>query len=91
MTRKQISTLLLAGLGTAAVGAAIFDQMRRPAEQRTWHGSLGPIPYDFRWPTSERLREKLWNKETSRVLMPHVFGVGWTLNFYPLLHPDRLS
>jgi hypothetical protein len=75
---------LVAGL----VGAAIFDQLRRPLEERTWQGQLGFIPYDFRLPTPERIREKLWNKDTPQVLTPHLFGVGWSINFYPLLHPE---
>ena len=87
MNRQQITTLGLISVGTAVVGAAILDQVRRPVEQRTWQGAIGGIPYDFRLPTPERIREKVWNKNTSRVVMPHVFGVGWSLNFYPLFHP----
>ena len=69
------------------VVAAINDQLRKPAEQRTWHGTVFGFPYDFRMPTIERIQETMWNKNTSRVLMPHAFGVGWSINFYPLLHP----
>ena len=69
------------------VVAAINDQLRKPAEQRTWHGTVFGFPYDFRMPTIERIQETMWNKNTSRVLMPHTFGVGWSINFYPLLHP----
>lgn len=87
MNRKRIMTFVVAGVGIAAVGAAIIDQLRLPSEQRSWQGQLGAIPYDFRMPTPERIRAKVWNKDTSRVIMPHIFGVGWSLNFYPLLHP----
>ncbi len=73
-------------LATILVIAAIGEQLRLPPEERTWQGKIMGIPYDFRWPTVERVREKVWNKDTSRILMPHVFGVGWTINFYPLLH-----
>ena len=73
-------------IAIVAVGVAILDQLSRPAEQRTWQGSLMGVPYDFRFPTLERIREKVWNKNTSRIVMPHPFGVGWSLNFYPLLH-----
>jgi hypothetical protein len=67
---------------------AIRDQLRLPPEERTWHGSVaGIVPYDFRLPTVERLRATFWNKDTSRILVPQAFGVGWTINFYPLLHP----
>jgi hypothetical protein len=91
MNRKQMITIGLLSLSAvvvsaAVIGAAILDQMRQPAEQRTWQGQLGGIPYDFRSPTLERIREKFWNKDTSRVVTPRLFGVGWSLNFYPLFH-----
>jgi hypothetical protein len=47
------------------------------------------IPYDLRPPTVERLRETFWNKDTARVLVPQFFGLGWTINFYPLIHPPE--
>ena len=87
MKLKRIVTFVVAGMGIAAVGAASIDQLRLPSEQRSWQGQLGASPYDFRVPTPERIRAKIWNKDTSRVIMPHIFGVGWSLNFYPLLHP----
>jgi hypothetical protein len=68
------------------VGAAIYDQLRRPAAERTWHGRIGFVPYDFRPPTVERLRERLWNPNDPRIFTPHVWGVGWTINFYQLRH-----
>jgi hypothetical protein len=66
---------------------AIVQQVRLPAEERTWQGMLLGIPYDFRPPTPERLRAALWNKDTSSIFVPHVFGLGWTINLYPLFHP----
>jgi hypothetical protein len=67
---------------------AIRDQLRLPPEERTWQGRVaGRIPYDFRPPTIERLRAAFWNKDTSQVLVPQPFGVGWAVNLYPLLHP----
>ncbi len=86
-----MTTLVLLGVSAAVVGAAILDQLWLPVEQRSWQGYLGAVPYDFRFPTPERIRGKVWNKETSRVMMPHLFGVGWSLNFYPLFHPDTRS
>lgn len=67
------------------VAAAIADQLTQPAELRTWHGEVFGIPYDFRIPTLERLKATFWNKETTLVLVPHAFGVGWSINFYPLV------
>jgi len=72
---------------TALMGLAIREQLQMPPEERTWRGTLYGIPYDFRWPTIERLREAFWNKDTARVLVPNAFGMGWSINFYPLIHP----
>jgi hypothetical protein len=69
------------------IGLAIREQLQLPPQERTWHGTLFGIPYDFRRPTSERLRATFWNKDTARVLVPQAFGVGWTINFYPLINP----
>ena len=73
------------------LSAAIRDQLRRPPEERTWHGTVFGIPYDFRFPTLDRLRDSFWNKNTPQILLPQAFGIGWTINFYPLLHPETLQ
>ncbi len=78
-------------VGASMVGAAIVEQLRLPPEQRTWQGSVLGIPYDFRLPTPERLRNTVWNKETSKVLVPHAFGMGWSINFYPIVHPKPVE
>lgn len=89
MKKKNKGSLntLLSLLGLILVGAAIYDQLRQPAESRTWQGTIFGIPYDFRIPTIERIREKVWNKDTTSIITPQLFGVGWSINFYPLLHP----
>ena len=72
-------------LGVVAAATAISEQVKRPVEERTWHGEvLGLVPYDFRVPTVDRLRERCWNPEDGRLFTPQVFGVGWTVNFYEL-------
>jgi uncharacterized protein DUF5808 len=30
------------------------------------------------------LRERLWNPRDRRLFTPHVFGWGWSVNFYEL-------
>ena len=66
---------------TALVGAAVATELRKPAAERTWQGSvLGLIPYDLRVPTVEKVKNALWNPDGERVLVPHPFGVGWTVN-----------
>jgi hypothetical protein len=70
----------LAALGSAAlVAAAVAKELRTPPRRRRWHGRLGPIPYDLRRPTPERVRDRLWNPK-GPLIGPHVVGVGWTLN-----------
>lgn len=72
------------------VALAVRDQLRLPPEERTWHGRIaGRIPYDFRLPTMERIRAAYWNKESSQILVPQPFGIGWTVNLYPLFHPGE--
>ena len=66
--------------GFALLGAAVVKELRLPARKRRWNGRIGPFPYDLRPPTLDRARERLWNPKGS-LLSPHVFGVGWTVNF----------
>jgi hypothetical protein len=73
---------------TVLMGLAIREQLQMPKDKRTWHGTLFNIPYDFRMPTIERLRETFWNKNTARVLVPQFYGMGWSINFYPLINPQ---
>ena len=40
----------------------------------------GLVPYDFRMPTIDRVKEHLWAPDNPKILVPHVFGVGWTVN-----------
>ena len=66
----------------ALVAAAIAQELRKPPEERTWQGKVaGFVPYDFRMPTIERLREAYWNPANPRVFTERVFGVGWGVNF----------
>ena len=75
-------------LVTILAGAAIRDQLKRPPQERTWQGTIAGFPYDFRIPTLEKVRNTFWNPNDSRLLVPQAFGVGWTINFYALLHPQ---
>ena len=60
--------------------AALVKEMRLPADQRTWHGALGGfVPYDFRKPTVEKIKNTFWDPEGS-IVVNRVFGVGWTIN-----------
>lgn len=64
-----------------ALFGAIYQELRKPPEERTWHGRVaGVIPYDFRIPTLQRLRDAYWDPSSERVFSDHVFGVGWAVN-----------
>jgi hypothetical protein len=68
-------------LAWVALVAAIYQELKKPPEERTWHGRVaGSIPYDFRIPTLERVREAYWAPESDRVLSDKVIGVGWAVN-----------
>jgi hypothetical protein len=75
---------LVAVAGAALVGAAVATELSKPAAERTWHGRVAGVPYDLRPPTIERLRSALWDPQNPTVLVPHVFGVGWTVNLAAL-------
>ena len=66
---------VLAAVATALVGVVAFT--RRETE-----GELLGIPYSFSPPTLERLKGRLWNADDPRVFTPHIFGWGWSVNFY---------
>ena len=85
--QSSLSNIVVVSGIAVLMGLAIREQLQLPPEERTWHGTLYGIPYDFRRPTIERLREAFWNKKTAQVLVPQVFGMGWSINFYPLINP----
>lgn len=69
--------LVLAVIGVVAV----IQELRKPADERTWHGKVASfVPYDFRIPTMERIRDAYWNPE-GPIVSPRAFGVGWVPNF----------
>lgn len=83
MAKKKKSSLnrvlSLASAGLAA--AAVVKELRLPSEERTWHGTVaGFVPYDLRLPTIARVKERLWAPDNPSIVVPHVFGVGWTVN-----------
>ncbi len=68
---------------------AIREQLSLPPEERTWFGRIGPVPYDFRIPTLERLQSAYWNPDDDRLFSDRVFGVGWAVNFAQVLRIVR--
>lgn len=70
----------------AAVAGAVYTELRKPPEQRTWNGKLlGVIPYDFRLPSLEGLRQAYWNPHSPKLFTPRPLGVGWAVNIPTLL------
>jgi len=72
---------LIRWTGVALVVWALYRELSKPPEERTWHGKLaGFIPYDFRVPTLEQLRAAYWNPEGNYLFSDRVLGVGWGIN-----------
>ncbi len=42
------------------------------------------LPYDWRRPTWDRIRSRLWNPDDVRIWVPKAFGWGYDLNFHAL-------
>jgi hypothetical protein len=81
--RSEIEDLawLLRMAAFAALAGAVYTEMRKPPEERTWHGRLlGVVPYDFRPPTPAKVIGAWWNPKSDRIVGDPVFGVGWSIN-----------
>ncbi len=87
--REWIIRLVEAAAITITI-AAVCQEMEKPKEERRWHGKVGLVPYDFRLPTIERLKESYWNPDDSRIFTPEAIGIGWAINLYTLLEKMRL-
>lgn len=68
---------------------ALREQLSRPPEERTWFGRVGPIPYDFRVPSLDKVRNALWNPDDDRLFTGMVLGIGWTVNFAQVVRIAR--
>ena len=61
----------------AVAGAAIADALRHGRR----HGEVfGFVPYEFRIPTLERAKQRMWSPRSHRILTPTTFGIGWSVN-----------
>ena len=86
MTNERTTTLVLAAVGALA-GAAVAKELGKPTEDRTWHGRILGLPYDFRPPTPARVRAEFWDPDNDALLTPHSFGIGYGINLARLLRP----
>jgi hypothetical protein len=80
----KISRLVRAALFFLAL-AAVAQELSKPEGQRTWHGRVAGVPYDFRFPTPKRFRDAYWNPKDDRIFTERVVGIGWAINFAQLI------
>ena len=80
--KRETRTLreLIGAAALALLAAAVVRELSLPRDQRTWHGTMGGVPYDLRRPTWRRVQESWWAPQDPRVVTPRVLGVGWSLN-----------
>ena len=77
--KRLVRTLQL--LAWSALIGVVVKELRKPEEEREWHGSLlGFVPYDFRIPSRAKLRDAYWAPERDALFSDAVFGVGWSVN-----------
>jgi hypothetical protein len=55
--------------------------MANPKKTGTFLG----VPYDWRRPTVERTKQRWWNPDEPRLIVPKMFGWGYDLNLARLL------
>ncbi len=88
MTYQARATLnrLVILLTVAAAITAVVQELLKPAEERSWHGTVfGFVPYDFRPPTFDRLQSAYWNPDDPRIFTDKVLGIGWAVNIPSLI------
>ena len=80
----RIGRLLRAALFFLTL-AAVAQELSKPEGERTWHGRVAGVPYDFRLPTPRRFRDAYWNPKDDRIFTDRVVGIGWAINFAQLI------
>ena len=77
---------LLRTLVLGAVIGAVYTELRKPPQRRTWHGKLlGVVRYDLRLPKLNDLRLAYWNPHSHKIFTERPLGVGWAINVPTLL------
>jgi hypothetical protein len=77
---KDLVGLLRTAIWLAFFGA-LYQELKKPAEERTWHGKVaGVVPYDFRVPDLQRLKQAYWDPDSDVLFTEKVVGVGWSVN-----------
>ena len=47
-------------------------------------GDILGIPYDLRFSTIRKFKQRWWNSDDPRIIVPKAFGLGYDLNLYQL-------
>ena len=77
---KDLVGLIRTAIWLAFFGA-LYQELKKPAEERTWHGKVGGfVPYDFRVPDLQRIRDAYWDPKSDVLFTEKVVGVGWSVN-----------
>ena len=77
---KDLVHLIRTAIWLAFFGA-LYQELKKPAEERTWHGKVaGLVPYDFRVPDFQRIRDAYWDPKSDVLFTEKVVGVGWSVN-----------
>ena len=77
---KDLWNLVKLAIWLAFFGA-LYQELKKPAAERTWQGKVaGVVPYDFRVPTIDRIRDAYWAPDKDVLFTEKVVGVGWAVN-----------
>jgi hypothetical protein len=71
--------------GLALLAVAIVITRKLEERDAKLSGRILGVPYDFYPLTLAKIRKRFWNPDDPRIFTPHVFGVGWSVNFYALM------
>ena len=77
---RTLSAMVRTATIALTVAAAVYAYRTKQPE-----GRILNVPYDFRMPTMDRVRSRVWNPDEPRVFTPTVFGVGWSLNLFQVV------
>jgi hypothetical protein len=64
------------------LGALLVPPLALRLAGKPLTGRFLGLPYDFTPPTAEKVKRGFWNPADDRVLTPHVYGWGYSVNLY---------
>ncbi len=68
-------------LGSPAEYAAhVLDAFARSADPAEGVGDVFGVPFETRGPTDPAVRSRIWSPADPHILVPRMFGLGWTVN-----------